>query len=174
MWRIRHIHIRVEKPTSWVNSRFICLQGTVWASERTHRPACLWALPCFSPCQAQRGPSLSSGEKRGLDLVRWHHFLVLKHGEEMENFPKTSQATRHHAATLSFDNCFPDALKSQAVSYFCHEKKRIICVMRKSRMCHFINTTLSHCRPLSKKAPRGKNREYVLTIGGLCDIDQMV
>lgn len=37
MGRIRDVHIRVDKPTSWVNSfLFTRLQGTIRASERSH------------------------------------------------------------------------------------------------------------------------------------------
>lgn len=103
--------------------------------KRTDTLNCLpvWALPCFSPCQAQWGPSFSSGEKRGwaccCDTTSW----FWNTGKRWKDL--TRHATRQHAATMS--SCFPDALQSHA---FFHEKQRIMFVM---------NTPLSHCRSSS-------------------------
>lgn len=144
MWRIRDIHIRVEKPTSRVNSFFIRLQGTIWASERTHRPARLWALPCFSPCQAQCGPSLSSGERRGraccCDITSWFWSA----GKRWK--------TRHHAATVSshMSSRCPEA-PSFLIFLLWKWDKDLCCEPEYMNpgMCHFMNTPLSQCRPLS-------------------------
>lgn len=158
MWRIRDIHIRVEEPTSRVNSFFIRLPRHnlgKWTDTLNCLP--VWALPCFSPCQAQWGPSFSSGEKRGwaccCDTTSW----FWNTGKRWKYL--TRHATRQHAATMS--SCFPDALQSQA---FCHEKLRI---MLWTHLCPTVDHYLT-------KAPWGKKRECVLTIGGLCDIDQLV
>lgn len=145
MWRIRDLHIRGERSTSW-NSFLIRLWGTIWASEQTDWPARLWALPCFfSPCQAQCGPSLSSGEKWGwaccCDITSWF-WNTRKRWKTLRK--ATGQATRHHTATLIFS--FPATLKAQTFSYFYHKKEKIIFVTESinSGMCYFINTPLSH------------------------------
>lgn len=158
MWRIRDLHIRVERPTSWVNSFFIRFQGTTWASEHTHRPARLWALPCFFPLSSSVWPLPLFRWKMGLGLLLWHHFLVLKHKEEMENFTKeTRQATRHHAVTLVFRQLFskcPEVLNIliflplKGENNLCHEPESM-----NPGMCHFINTPLSYRRPLSNWSP---------------------
>lgn len=125
MWRIRDLHIRVERPTSCVNSFLIRLRNNL--GKWTHR--LIWPLVgssvFFSPCQAQCGPSLSSGEKWGwaccCDITSWFWNTRKK----WKTFTKaTGQATRHHTATIIFS--FPATLKAQTFSYFYHKKKKTI------------------------------------------------
>lgn len=110
MWRIWDIHIRVGKPTSWVNSFFIRLQDRIRASEHRHRPACLWALPCFSPCQAPPWPlPLFRWKKRGwassCDLTSWF-WNTRKIWKSLLNVNKACHKAPR-SATVSLDSWCP-------------------------------------------------------------------
>lgn len=107
----------------------------------------------FSPCQAQCGPSFSSGEKWGwaccCDITSWFWNTRKK----WKTFTKaTGQATRHHTATILFSCPATLRLKRSHISTIKRRKQSLSQAVN-SGMCHFTNTPLSHWRPLSKRSP---------------------
>lgn len=97
------------------------------------------------------------------------------HREEVEKFKTGHQAPRRHSVPRHLFSRCPEAssflmfLPWKGENNLCHEPESM-----NPGMCYFINTPLSHCSHYPTQAARGKKREGVLTIGGLCDIDPRV
>lgn len=152
---------------------YIRLQGSTWVCEQTHWTACLWALPCFSPCHAQGGPSLCSGAERGrawcCDTISWFWNTAEK---KKECFKETRQGTRHHAATMSWQSSLltPSGHGRSHVSQQrgAWEKIHTEPEPLKRGMCHLIEHTFVPLNTIIQpNAPRGTRREFVVTMSGL-------
>lgn len=156
MWRIWDLHIRVETHQLNKLPFYVFLRNNL--NKLTHTPTCplVSSSLFFAPCQALCSPSFCSGEKMGLGLLLWHHFLNLEtQGRKIANLTRGEKAA--HQASCCHTCLWTDALKSHEFSCFCHKEGEndLCCELESTNlgMCHFINAPLSHCRPLSSWRP---------------------